>query len=249
MVFEAGRAAPARRREQSAMVLQFWFEFASTYSYLTAMRIEEVAGRRGVTVDWQPFLLGPIFKAQGWETSPFNLYPAKGRYMWRDLERQCTKHGLSLRRPSSFPRNGLLPARIACLARTEPWLPAFVRGIYAANFAEDSDIADAQVVAKVLEAVGQTPALIDRTRTADAKALLHAQSERARQLGLFGAPSFIAGEELFWGDDRLEDALAWTASRQTGRHGVTMPDSAMADGAVMPPDRIDVRDPGVPTAG
>ena len=226
------------------MVLQFWFEFASTYSYLTAMRIEEVAGRHGVVVDWQPFLLGPIFKAQGWATSPFNLYPAKGRYMWRDLERQCAKHGLPFRRPSNFPRNGLLPARIACLARTEPWLPTFVRGIYAANFAEDRDIADEQVVASVLDAVGLTSAIIDRTRTTEVKALLHAQSEQARQLSLFGAPSFIVGDELFWGDDRLEDAVAWAISRQSGRRG-----AAMADRVAAVPGRNDGSEPGVQTVG
>ena len=69
--------------------LDFWFEFASTYSYPAAMRIADAAAARGVTVRWRPFLLGPIFKAQGWDNSPFNLYPAKGRYMWRDLERVC----------------------------------------------------------------------------------------------------------------------------------------------------------------
>ena len=195
------------------MALQFWFEFASTYSYLTAMRVEAVAGDRGLSVDWQPFLLGPIFKAQGWETSPFNLYAAKGRHMWRDLERRSATYGIGFRRPTSFPRSGLLPARIACLARTEPWLPDFVRRIYAANFAEDSDIAEPQVVADVLQAVGQTPALIEQARTPEAKALLHAQTARAQELGLFGAPSFVVGEELFWGDDRLEDAVAWAASQ------------------------------------
>ncbi len=69
--------------------LDFWFDFASTYSYPAAMRIGPLAAAAGVSLRWRPFLLGPIFKDQGWETSPFNLYPAKGRYMWRDLERIC----------------------------------------------------------------------------------------------------------------------------------------------------------------
>src|SRR5262245_51053650 len=70
-------------------MLDFWFDFASTYSYPAATRISPLAAIAGVTIRFRPFLLGPIFKAQGWETSPFNLYPAKGRYMWRDLERLC----------------------------------------------------------------------------------------------------------------------------------------------------------------
>ena len=90
------------------MSMQFWFEFASTYSYPAAMRIAHKAARRGVAIEWKPFLLGPIFAAQGWDDSPFNLYPAKGRYMWRDLERICEAQGLPFHRPSQFPRSGLL---------------------------------------------------------------------------------------------------------------------------------------------
>ena len=71
------------------MAIEFWFEFASTYSYPAAMRVEAVAAARSVEVVWRPFLLGPIFVRQGWDDSPFNLYPAKGSYMWRDLERSC----------------------------------------------------------------------------------------------------------------------------------------------------------------
>ena len=67
--------------------ISFWYDFASTYSYLAAMRIDSLAAAAGVEVAWRPFLLGPIFKAQGWDSSPFNIYPAKGRHMVRDLER------------------------------------------------------------------------------------------------------------------------------------------------------------------
>ena len=89
-------------------VLDFWFDFASTYSYLAASRIGPLAAEAGVEVRFRPFLLGPIFKAQGWDTSPFNLYPAKGRNMWRDLERVCEDTGLPFRRPEPFPQNSLL---------------------------------------------------------------------------------------------------------------------------------------------
>jgi 2-hydroxychromene-2-carboxylate isomerase len=89
-------------------MLDFFFEFASTYSYPAAMRIGDVARSAGVAVRWRPFLLGPIFKAQGLDTSPFNIYTTKGRYMWRDLERTCDELGLAFRRPEPFPQNGLL---------------------------------------------------------------------------------------------------------------------------------------------
>src|SRR3984885_9787109 len=92
-------------------VLDFWFDFASTYSYLAARRIGPLAAEAQVEVRFRPFLLGPIFKAQGWDTSPFNVYPAKGRNMWRDLERLSEDAGLPFRRPEPFPQNGLLAAR------------------------------------------------------------------------------------------------------------------------------------------
>src|SRR5262245_42672086 len=104
----------------SQRTVQFWFEFASTYSYPAAARVEDTARAAGVEVKWRPFLLGPIFAAQGWNDSPFNIYPIKGRYMWRDLERLCTAYGLPLQRPSRFPRGSLVAARIACAGQSEP---------------------------------------------------------------------------------------------------------------------------------
>jgi len=193
--------------------LEFWFEFASTYSYPAAHRIEPLARAAGVEVRWRAFLLGPIFKAQGWNDSPFNVYPAKGRYMWRDLERICESLSLPLRRPSAFPRNGLLPARIACACAGAPWLPRFVRGVYEANFAADREISDPQVVGSVLESIGQPRSLLSEAEKPEARAALRSNTERAQALGIFGAPTFVAGDEIFWGNDRLEAALEWSRRR------------------------------------
>ncbi len=191
-------------------MFEFWFEFASTYSYPVAMRIEEQAAERGIAVDWKPFLLGPIFAAQGWGDSPFNLYPAKGRYMWRDMERLCAKQGLPLRHPSRFPRSGLLAARVAVCATGEPWLPSFVRAVYRANFAEDRNITERGVVAELLEDLGlPADAWLSHAESPLAKEGLRVQTDEARRRGVFGAPSFCVGDELFWGGDRLEDAFEW----------------------------------------
>jgi len=85
LLFAFGVACASGKAHNKVNVLDFWFDFASTYSYPAAMRIAPLAQQAGVMVRFRPFLLGPIFKIQGWPTSPFNLYPAKGRYMWRDL--------------------------------------------------------------------------------------------------------------------------------------------------------------------
>jgi 2-hydroxychromene-2-carboxylate isomerase len=196
------------------MGVEFWFEFASTYSYPAAMRVEALAAERGVAIQWRAFLLGPIFHAQGWNDSPFNIYPAKGRYMWRDLERVCAGLGFPFRRPSRFPRQSLLAARVACRFATEPWLPGFVRSVYRASFAEDLEIGDPMVVADLLDALGlPSAALIGEAQSPDGKEALRAQTARAVELGVFGAPSFVADGELFWGNDRLEAALAWCQSK------------------------------------
>jgi 2-hydroxychromene-2-carboxylate isomerase len=188
--------------------LEFWFEFASTYSYPAAMRIEQVAAAAGVVIRWRPFLLGPIFASQGWGDSPFNLYPAKGRYMWRDIQRLCEKYRLSFRRPSKFPRSGLLAARVAAMASEEPWCPRFVRAVYRANFAEDRDISRTETVAEILAWVGQNPRdILARAESSENKQRLREQTNWAVVLGIFGAPTFAVGEELFWGNDRLEDAI------------------------------------------
>jgi 2-hydroxychromene-2-carboxylate isomerase len=194
--------------------LEFWFEFGSTYSYLSAARIEGLAAEVGVPVVWEPFLLGPIFAQQGWNDSPFNVYPAKGRYMWRDLERLCEGYGIPFARPSRFPRDGLLAARVACLAKSEPWLPEFVRAVFRANFSEDREIGDAVEIREILDSLGRPgERLVEQARAPENKMFLREQTRRAGELGIFGAPSFVVGGELFWGNDRLENALAWTTSR------------------------------------
>jgi 2-hydroxychromene-2-carboxylate isomerase len=189
--------------------LQFWFEFASTYSHLAAQRIEPLAQAAGVELIWRPFLLGPIFKAQGWDDSPFNIYPAKGAYMWRDIERESARLGLPFRRPSVFPRNGLAAARIATAGVGAAWLPAFVRAVYTANFADDRDIADPAVLAQLLAQSGcrDPQGVITASTSAQTKETLRAATEEALSLGIFGAPSFIAAGELYWGNDRLEEAI------------------------------------------
>ena len=157
---------------------------------------------------WRPFLLGPIFKAQGWDTSPFNLYPAKGRYMVRDCERQCAALGLTFRLPEPFPQTTLLAARVATAALDEGWGEDFSRTIYRAEFAEGRNIGDPSVVAEIVQALGQNhAAVLARAQSDEIKGQLRAETEEAQRLGIFGAPSFVAGGELFWGNDRLEQAL------------------------------------------
>ena len=194
--------------------VEFWFEFASTYSHVAALRIEAAARAAGVPVVWRAFLLGPIFRRQGWNDSPFNIYPAKGVYMWKDLERQCAKHGVPFRKPTAFPRPSLLATRIALTLESSPQRVAeFVRRVYLANFHEDVDTTRDDVVRGLLQSTGwpDVDAVLAQATSTQTKERLRRRGEEALERGIFGAPTFLIGSELYWGNDRLEDALAYCA--------------------------------------
>lgn len=194
--------------------LEFWYEFASPYSYIAAARIERLVQGTPIRLRWRPFLLGPIFARRSHDPSPFqNPSPAQRRYRWRDVQRLCAIERLPLRLPSTYPRSGLLAARAALIAGDEGWEPAFSRAVYHANFAEDRDIAAPETIGAIVAALGRDPtALLARASSPANKQHLVAQGEEAVRRGIFGAPSFLIGDELFWGNDRLEQAVAWALS-------------------------------------
>lgn len=195
-------------------MLDFWFEIASTYSYVAAMRIESECARAGVKVRWKPFLLGPLFaEQQGIQDSPFNMNPVRGRYMWRDIERLCQKYGLDWRRPSVFPRHSVLAARVACAVSGSQREPEAVGEIFRANFGLDQEISDPRVLAAALARAGvDAEPILARATSPEVKQQLRANTDEARALGIFGAPDFVVGGELFFGQDRLADAIAWATS-------------------------------------
>jgi 2-hydroxychromene-2-carboxylate isomerase len=190
--------------------IEFWFDFGSNYSYISAMRIEEAAADAGRQVLWRPFLLGPIFRGFGWETSPFVLQKEKGAYMWRDMQRECDRFRIAWKQPSVFPRASVLAHRIALLACEEPWVARFCRGVMRRNFVQDQGIEGPDDLAPLLQAAGQDAAhWIARGTSEEAKTRLREATGQAQRRGIFGAPSFFVAGEMFWGNDRLEQALQW----------------------------------------
>lgn len=189
--------------------LTFWFEFASTYSYPAALRIDRVAAAKGVDIEWRPVLLGPIFAEQGLKDSPFNLFPTKGAYMWRDLARVCADLDLPLVKPNPFPQNSLLCARIATAIEGAP-RARFAQAVYALEFGEGRAISDPLVAAEALRRAGLDVAMVEMAQQENVKTALRGATDEAQALGVFGAPSFTTEDgELFWGNDRLEAALDW----------------------------------------
>lgn len=197
--------------------LEMWFDFASPYSYLAIERIGALGAQADVRVDLRPFLLGPIFQAQGWNDTPFRLFPGKGAYMMRDIARLAEKYGVPYNRPRLFPRMSVLPARIALLGQDKPWGRDFCLSVFRANFQHDQDIQAEDVVHTLLTDLSlDADALIARGKSEAAKEALRRRVDEARHLGLFGAPTFLVDGEMFWGNDRLEDALDWTRRAPVG---------------------------------
>lgn len=189
-------------------MIECWFDFASNYSYLSIMRIQRLAAEAGTSVAWRPFLLGPIFQTLGWNNSPFVLQEAKGRYMWQDMPRQCRKYDLPWRRPSQFPRRQLLPTRVALLVENQPWMGEYCRRIVTMNFAQDRDIDDVDAVTDALDGLtANIDALLAEAGSDATKQHLRERTEQARRRGIFGAPTFFVGHDMYWGNDRLDDAL------------------------------------------
>lgn len=192
--------------------IEFWFDFSSNYCYPAVMRVESLAQQQNIEVQWRPFLLGPVFKAIGWQGLPLFVHEAKGRYVWRDMERRCQRQGLTFIKPSQFPRRAVLPLRIATVGVGQPWMGEFCRRVMLAEFAHDREIDREDEMRAVLQDLN-LPAddLLAAAITDANKQALRTRTEEAVARGIFGAPTIFVGEEMFWGDDRLEDALEWAA--------------------------------------
>jgi 2-hydroxychromene-2-carboxylate isomerase len=211
----------ALAEETKRSELEFWYDFASPYSYLAASRIERITTGRPIRLVWKPLLLGPIFKRRPQNASLFQeVGPEEAKYRRRDVERHCELYGLALQWPSTYPRSSLLATRLALIAADEGWCGEFSRAIFHASFADDHDIAAEQVVADVVQSLGRRAGdYIQRAGAPETKARLIAEVDHAIHKGVFGAPTFIIGDEIFWGNDRLEQAWNWLDRDAADRRG------------------------------
>lgn len=195
------------------MALTFWYEFSSSYSYLSAMRIDAAAEAAGVQLVWQPFLLGPIFKEAGYDGSPNLVSPHKAAYMWADIGRRAAHRGIPFVQPAVFPQDSVRAAR-AALGVEAVHRAAFSRAVFGQVFGHGADISDPVALGEAADEVGlDAQSVMARAAAPKVKQALFAAVDAARGHGIFGAPSFVTGDgTLFWGDDRLADALAWEKS-------------------------------------
>lgn len=193
--------------------LDFFFFHGSTYTYLTVLRIGEAAAKAGVEVRWRPFNVRAIMTEMN--NIPFAGKPAKLSYMWRDVERRASKLGLPFKSPPVYPADAKLLANLAgTVAAEEGWCPDYAVASYRGWFLEGLPLGGHGSVVHAVAACGHDPErVIERAHCDEIQARWAAETEAARQLGIFGSPTFVVGgTEIFWGDDRLEDALDWALS-------------------------------------
>jgi 2-hydroxychromene-2-carboxylate isomerase len=190
-------------------LIDFWFSIGSTYTYLSVMRLEAIERPSGITFRWRPFDVRAIMIEM--DNVPFSTKPIKARYMWRDIERRAKMYGLPWSSVPPYPIKHLsLVNRIALVGASEGWCPQYVRAAYRRWFINGDDPSIETDLSGALKDVGQDPARVLALAASDKmKAALKSETDAARALEIFGSPTFVTGNEIFWGDDRLEDAIQW----------------------------------------
>ena len=189
--------------------LDFFCFLGSTYTYLAVNRAERAAALENIALRWRPFSARSIMLEQN--NRPFIGKPVKLAYMWRDLERRAHRHGVPFDSIPNYPNDlDELANRVATLATLEGWCPQFAKAAYAKWFIDNKDPGKVEDLSDVLQQMNRNPSeVIARANSQEVRDKYAAETELARSMGIFGSPTFAYGSEIFWGDDRLEDAIEW----------------------------------------
>lgn len=188
--------------------VDFFYFFGSVYAYLSVMRIGGLAAAAGVSIRWRPFNVRTVMKENN---VALRTEALKVPYMWRDIERRAATHGLQFQPPPVWPTDPeLLHNLIGTLAAAEGWGEVFTVSSFRAWIVDRMALGEMPTIEKVLQPLGKDPrSTIARAKSAATQKLYADETEAARSFGIFGSPSFVVNGELFWGDDRLEEAIAW----------------------------------------
>lgn len=182
-------------------VVEFFWDPASPYTYLAATQLEGLTRRTGAVLRWRPFLLGKAFEATG-NRAPATI-PAKGKYLSRDVRLWARYYNVPLFFPRVFPVNSLGALRIAC-ALPDAELARWGLAVMTAYWTRDADISQPEVLREIAQTAGfDADVLLAAAQTPEVKDRLRANTEEAVARGVFGAPTFFVGDQMFWGNDRL----------------------------------------------
>lgn len=184
---------------------EFWFDFGSTASYLAWTQLPALEAATGATAVFKPMLLGAVFQATG-NQSPANI-PAKGKYTFADFSRFAKRYGVEFNMNPYFPVNTLLFMRgaIALQMKADPRFMDYCRTVFNAIWVASLNMNDAAVASQALVRAGfDATALVALASEQTTKDALKAATQTAVERGVFGAPTFFVGDQMFWGQDRMD---------------------------------------------
>jgi len=191
--------------------IEFWFSIGSTYTYLTVKRLPEIEKKNNIKFIWKPFSVRAIMIEM--ENVPFTPLPKKNKsdYMWRDIQRRAKFYGFDANVPAPYPLSEFdLANQIAVLGMNEKWFNDYVIITYNRWFMEGLEPAIQPNLSQILNKIGlNEKEIIEKAKSDEIKKLYDDLTNEAKSKKIFGSPTFIIGNEVFWGDDRLEDAIKW----------------------------------------
>lgn len=189
--------------------IDFWFSIGSTYTYLTVMRLTEVERTAKRAFRWRPFNVRHVMIEQN--NIPFRGKPVKTAYMWRDIERRALRYGLAPALPAPYPLSGLLLAnQVATLGAKEGWVEPYTRATYRRWFESGEPSGEEPNISGTLREIGEdAERVLALAQSEQIERTLAEATDEAMRIGVFGSPTFVVDGEVFWGDDRLEDAILW----------------------------------------
>ena len=188
--------------------IDFWFSIGSMYTFLTVMRIDRVEDTSDIRFVWRPFSVRAIMIEM--DNRPMSK-PKKLEYMWRDIHRRAGLYGFAFEGEAPYPLKQFdLANRVAIVGAQEGWCADYVRATYRRWFVEKQEAGAEPNLSDSLREVGEDPRrVLALAETDEITAEYDAATDEARLIGIFGAPTFVTRGEVFWGDDRLADAVTW----------------------------------------
>jgi 2-hydroxychromene-2-carboxylate isomerase len=189
--------------------IDFFYFFGSCYAYLSVMRIDKLAAEAGVEVRWRPFSVRDLMTEKGYS---LRTQPTKMTYIFRDIERRARLHGIPFEKLPIWPTDPeQLANRVGIVASVQGWGREYTKTSFQAWF-EGMPLGADESLNEILTLLGKKPkSIIDLANSPQIRERYDQETDATRQLGIFGSPTFAVGQEIFWGDDRLEEAMAWAA--------------------------------------
>lgn len=183
--------------------LEYFFDYVSPFAYLADTQLSALAERTGAEIVYRPFFLGGVMQAA--KNSPPITVPNKGRYMFADISRWIRRYGVDLNPNPNFPVNTLHAMRCSVASLDEPRFRDFHHAMFRGVWVEGKNMGDEAVLQVTIDGAGlDGAAVLARSKDQGVKDTLRRNSEEAVERGAFGAPTFFVGDEMFWGNDRLE---------------------------------------------